>query len=154
MTAPLVRALLDTNVVSEVTRPRPSSSVLNYLRLLDPAQTYISLITVGEIERGIVQADNRQRATRLRNWLEGQLLAQYAGRILPLNENVIRRWGELMALPAVRARSGVAIDALIAATASANRLTVVTRNTRDFDVFPVTAFDPWQHDSTGSGEGK
>ncbi|SEJ90936.1 hypothetical protein SAMN04488058_1348 [Deinococcus reticulitermitis] len=140
---PTVRLLLDTNVVSELTRPRPSAAVVAYLGRLDPRQTYLSLITVGEIERGIAQMDVPARAVKLRNWLDGQLLPGYAGRILPLDERVIRRWGELMALPAVRARTGIAVDALIAATASTHRLTLVTRNARDFGLFPIQIFDPW-----------
>jgi predicted nucleic acid-binding protein len=145
VTAPLVRVLLDTNVVSELTRPRPSPAVLAYLQALDPLQAHLSLITVGEIERGIAQTDTPTRATKLRNWLDGQLVPHYTGRILPLDDAVIRRWGELMALPAVRARSGIAVDALMAATASAGRLTLVTRNARDFAVFPVVAYDPWTY---------
>lgn len=142
---PTVKLLLDTNVVSEVTRPKPSPNVLAYLSLLEQAQTSISLITVGEIERGILQVEHPARAIKLRNWLDGQLLPQYAGRVLPLDEMVIRRWGELMALPAVRARTGLALDALLAATASVHRLTLVTRNARDFGVFPITTYDPWQY---------
>lgn len=140
---PTVRLLLDTNVVSELTRPRPSAAVVGYLGGLDPRQTHLSLITVGEIERGIAGVENPIRAVKLRNWLDGQLLPGYAGRVLPLDEPVIRRWGELMALPAVRARSGIAVDALIAATASTYRLTLITRNARDFSAFPIQTFDPW-----------
>jgi toxin FitB len=142
---PTARVLLDTNVVSELVRPRPAPAVIAYLDTLDPVQTYLSLITIGEIERGIAQADLPQRAIKLRNWLDGQLLPQYAGRILALDEAVGRRWGELMALPAVRARSGLAINALIAASASMHRLTLVTRHTRDFGVFPLATFDPWTY---------
>lgn len=145
---PTARLLLDTNVVSELTRPRPNPAVVAYLGQLDPAQTYLSLMTVGEIERGIAQVDSPARAVKLRNWLDGHLLPHYAGRILPLDESVIRRWGELMALPAVRSRSGIAIDALIAATASTHRLTLVTRNARDFGVFPISTFDPWTYPVT------
>lgn len=144
-TVPTVRLLLDTNVVSEVTRPKPSANVLAYLASLEQSQTYLSLITVGEIERGIAQVEHPARAIKLRNWLDGQLLTQYAGRVLPLDEMVIRRWGELMALPAVRARTGLAIDGLLAATASVHRLTLVTRNARDFGVFPIATYDPWQY---------
>lgn len=143
MAVPTVRLLLDTNVVSELTRPRPSAAVVAYLGGLDPRQTHLSLITVGEIERGIAGVDVPARAVKLRNWLDGQLLPGYAGRVLPLDESVVRRWGELMALPAVRARTGIAVDALVAATASTHRLTLVTRNARDFSVFPIQTFDPW-----------
>ena len=145
---PTARLLLDTNVVSELTRPKPSPAVVAYLGRLDPAQTYLSLMTVGEIERGIAQVESRARAIKLRNWLDGHSLPHYAGRVLPLDESVIRRWGELMALPAVKARSGIAIDALIAATASTHRLTLVTRNARDFSVFPISTFDPWTYPIT------
>lgn len=145
---PTVRLLLDTNVVSELIRPRPSSAVVAYLGGLDTRQTHLSLITVGEIERGIAQADVPARAVKLRNWLDGQLLPRYAGRVLPLDESVIRRWGELMALPAARARTGIAVDALIAATASIHRLTLVTRNTADFLAFPVAVYNPWTHPHT------
>lgn len=142
---PTVRLLLDTNVVSELTRPRPSPAVVAYLGRLDPRQTHLSLLTVGEIERGIAQVDAPARAVKLRNWLDGQLLPGYAGRVLPLDEPAIRRWGELMALPAVRARTGIAVDALIAATASTHRLTLVTRDARDFSIFPIQTFDPWTY---------
>ena len=146
MTAPLVRVLLDTNVISEVTRPRPSAEVLAHLAALPPLQAHLSLVTIGEIESGIQRADPA-RAVKLRNWLEGQVLPRYAGRILALDEPVIRRWGELMALPAVRAHNKVVVDALIAATASVHRLTVVTRNVADFSVFPIATYNPWEYHS-------
>ncbi|WP_164473663.1 type II toxin-antitoxin system VapC family toxin [Deinococcus psychrotolerans] len=145
MSGPAARVLLDTNVISEPTRPRPSPAVLAYLASLPADASYLSLITLGEIETGIVLAKDPRRAIKLRRWLDDQIKPVYAGRILALDDTVIQRWGEFMALPAVRARQSVAVDALIAATASVHQLSVATRNLADFTVFPIDSYDPWTY---------
>ncbi|CAM4177651.1 type II toxin-antitoxin system VapC family toxin [Deinococcus marmoris] len=145
MSVPLRRVLLDTNVISEPTRPRPSPSVLAYLAALAPNEVFLSLLTLGELETGILLAQDPRRAVKLRRWLDHQIKPAYSERLLTPDDAVVRRWGEFMALPAVRARQSVAVDALIAATASVHRLNVVTRNQGDFSVFPVDSYDPWTY---------
>ncbi len=145
--------LLDTNVVSETLRPRPDPRVLEWLRLHE-AQAWLSVVSIGEIESGIRNAPDQQRATSLRRWLDDVLVPQFAHRLLRVDLAVARRWGELTA--GARAR-GVsvgavdavdAVDALIGATAAHHGLAVVTRNVRDFSSFEIEVVDPWASEAS------
>lgn len=139
---PWHNVLLDTNVISELSKNKPQPQVQAYLALLPLVEGYLSLVTLGEIEKGI-HSTPPERSVKLRRWLDYQLIPAYGARILTLDELVIRRWGEFMALPAVRGHNKIAVDALLAATASVHHLTLVTRNTADFALFPIVTYDPW-----------
>ncbi len=141
--------LLDTNVVSEATKPQRHAGLTAFLEAHSLHDMHLSIMTVGEIELGITLAGDTRRARDLRSWLDARLLPDYRGRVLPVDLSVVTEWGRLMALPAARARTGVAVDALIAATASVHRLTLVTRNVADFAPFPVAVYDPWTHPQPG-----
>lgn len=132
--------LLDTVVISEGAKRRPAPPVVGWLEQQVPESLFLSVITVGEIARGIagVRRHDPAFAMRLAAWL-GDLQAGFAERILPLTIPVALRWGELAA-----ALGTTNPDLQIAATALEHRLTVVTRNRRHFDGTGVAVFDPFQ----------
>ena len=134
--------LLDTNVVSEALRPRPDGRVVAWLREHD-ARSWLSVVTIGEIEAGIRGAPDPRRAEALRAWLDGVLIAQFAHRILSVDLAVARAWGVRVASARARGTPAGAVDALIAATAAQHGLSVATRNVRDFAHLDVDTVDPW-----------
>ncbi len=137
--------LLDTNVVSELRKAgsgRADAAVTRWAASVDPVVLHLSVITVIEIEVGILRLARRDstQGERLRSWLERQLLTAFAGRILAVDLSVALRCAH-MRVPDPRADR----DALIAATAHVHGLTVVTRNTADFEATGVPLLDPWTH---------
>jgi toxin FitB len=92
-----MKYLLDTNVISELIARRPNQAVLDWLDALDPNTVYLSVITIGEIKRGIEKLPDSNRQRELREWLEDQLLVRFAGHILAVDTAVMLTWGELTA---------------------------------------------------------
>ncbi|MGQ0621000.1 MAG: type II toxin-antitoxin system VapC family toxin [Panacagrimonas sp.] len=131
--------LLDTVVLSELRRRQRDPRVVQWVSAQRPSDLHLSVITLGEIERGIAQQRpiNPQFAAALATWLDG-LLHHYADRILPVDTNTARRWGVLSA----QLGHGGA-DLMIAATALEHGLTVVTRNARHFEPTGVAVVDPF-----------
>ena len=132
--------LVDTNVVSEARRNAPEA--VAWLRAAPPASIYLSVITLGEIMKGVAlkaRAD-RQAAGHLAEWL-GKLRREFADRILPISDHVAVEWGRIAAL---RPRGDA--DGLIAATAKVHDLILVTRNVADFDDAGVSIVNPWALD--------
>jgi toxin FitB len=136
--------LLDTNVISEAFRGSPQ--VKAWLDREDSKPHYMSVISLGEIERGVVLLQSRDsiRAEKLAKWLAG-LRVEYSKKMLPVDEKVSMVWGQLSA----RKERGDA-DGLIAATALVHQLIVVTRNTRDFEYSGVKLINPWNEVSPGT----
>ena len=135
--------LLDTNVLSEVQRPAPDPKVLGWLDGVDEDRAFISVASIAELRRGVGLLPNGRRRAALELWLANDLPARFADRILPIDRPVAERWGDLMARSR---RTGVALsvmDGFFAATALANRLTLVTRNVKDFESFDVPLLNPW-----------
>jgi predicted nucleic acid-binding protein len=138
-----VRFLLDTNVLSEVHRPEPDRQVLEWLAELDEDRAFISVISLAEIRRGIAFLDGGRKREALVNWLSHDLPQRFAGRVLLIDEAVAFAWGDLMGSARKRGIGLAAMDGLIAATAFAKDLTLVTRNTKDFQAFGLSLIDPW-----------
>jgi predicted nucleic acid-binding protein len=136
--------LLDTNVICEPTRRAPSPRVVEWLRSVPTAEAHASIITLGEIRRGILRLPAGQRRRKLEKWMREEFQPAFAGRILPLGEEEITAWAELLAGLEKRGRSMPAIDSLIAATALARDLTIATRNTEDFAHSGARVFNPWR----------
>ena len=136
--------LLDTNIISELVKPRPEASVTAWIDDTDESLLYLSVLTLGEIRRGIATLTQSRRRAALEAWLEKDLRARFEGRILDIDEEVADRWGFLTA--AAR-NSGIilpVIDGLLAATAFEHNLTLVTRDTGQIPSMGVAVFNPWQ----------
>ena len=135
--------LLDTNVLSEVTKPYPDTNVLQWLAGLDEDRAFISVITIAEIRRGVALLAPGQKRNTLAAWLTHDLCQRFEHRVLPITEQVALVWGDLMGLAKRSGRSLSSMDGLIAATAKTHDLTLATRNTKDFESFGIELIDPW-----------
>lgn len=132
--------LIDTNVLSELRRRDPDVNVVRWTADRPATTLYLSVLTLGELRKGVEGLPEGQRKRRLLDWLEVELPAFFAGRILPVDATVADRWGRLLAQAG---RPLPAIDSLLAATALAHGLTLVTRNLWDFQHPDLTVLDPW-----------
>ncbi|WP_037078292.1 type II toxin-antitoxin system VapC family toxin [Neorhizobium vignae] len=138
-----MRLLLDTNVLSEVTKPRPEAHVLEWLDGLDEDRAFISVVSIAEIRRGVALMDTGRKRDALAEWLARDLPHRFEHRVIPVDEPVALAWGDLMGLAKRSGRGLASMDGLIAATAIAHDLTLVTRNTKDFEGFGIEIIDPW-----------
>lgn len=136
--------LLDTNCVSELIRPRPDRRVMEWTDAANEASLYLSVLTLGEIRKGLATLPQGTRRTRLESWLEVDLKARFHGRILPIDDAVADRWGLLTAEAKGKGRTLPVIDGLLAATALHHNLTVVSRNVSDFARARVLVLNPWE----------
>lgn len=135
--------LLDTNVVSELVRPRPDENVVAWLRERAADELYLSVMTFGELIRGTEKVADTDKGRRLRHWVEEELSEQFAGRILTFDLRAARRWGSLMGTNDRSGETLPAADAQIAAIALVHGLTLATRNVRDFERMTGAVFDPF-----------
>lgn len=135
--------LLDTCVLSEFTRRQPDPKVIDWLDQVDEERLFISAITIGEIQRGVERLAKSPRKTQLQIWMNEGLIRRFASRILPLDTPVMLTWGTLTARMENSGRPLPVMDSLIAATALANNLALVTRNSADFLVCGVQVVNPW-----------
>ncbi|MER9295842.1 type II toxin-antitoxin system VapC family toxin [Mesorhizobium sp. M0621] len=138
-----MRLLLDMNVLSEVTRPAPDARVLDWLDRLDEDRSFISVVSIAEIRRGVALMDEGRKREALAEWLARDLPQRFEQRVLPVDEPVALAWGDLMGFAKRHGRGLSSMDGLIAATAIARELTLATRNTKDFEGFGIGLFDPW-----------
>lgn len=138
-----MRLVLDTNVLSEVTRPAPDPRVMHWLDRLDEDRSFISVVSIAEIRRGVALMDEGRKREALAEWLAEDLPQRFERRVLPVDEPVALAWGDLMGMAKRRGRGLSSMDGLIAATAIAQELTLATRNMKDFEGFGIDLFDPW-----------
>jgi predicted nucleic acid-binding protein len=135
--------LLDTNVPSELVRTQPSQKVTVWIAAQDLGSLFVSVVSFGEWRKGMTIMEPGRRRTELEAWIEEELAKTFAGRILPVTQNIAERWG---ILEGQRQRMGRPLnvpDGQIAATALEHGLTMVTRNTEDFDHLGLTIINPW-----------
>jgi predicted nucleic acid-binding protein len=138
-----VSFLLDTNVVSEWVTPGPDPNVVAWLAEVDEDRVFLSVVTFAEIRRGIELMPTGRRRERLAAWLADELPVRFEGRILGIDRRVAEDWGVAMARSQQRGAGLGSMDAFLAATAAAHRLTLVTRNVRDFEALGIALLDPW-----------
>ena len=134
--------LLDTCVISELAKPRPNSGVIEWVTESDVADLHLSVISIGKIQRGTLRLPAGKRKTSLSEWADN-LRRSFAGRIISVDEPVVLRWADISARAEKAGRPGSFADGLIAATALHHGMTLVTRNTSDFESFGVALVNPW-----------
>lgn len=132
--------LIDTCALSELTKPKPSRPVIDWFDTAKPETLFVSVLTFGEIRKGIEKLGRGRRRAWITAWLETELPGWFEDRVLPVDADVADEWGRLTS----RFRNVPAIDGLIAATALRYRLAVVTRNEADFAATGVDLLNPWK----------
>ncbi|MBX3461450.1 MAG: type II toxin-antitoxin system VapC family toxin [Planctomycetes bacterium] len=136
--------LLDTNVIAESGRAKCDPKVAAWMQTVAPEDFYLSAITVGEVVHGLeIMKDNAARR-RLTQWWYAQVLPAFEGRVLPVDEAVAERWGQLKAKARQQGFALADLDGLIAATALVHGLPVVTRNKKHFTRTGVMVINPWE----------
>lgn len=135
--------LLDTNVVSEWTKPRPNCGVIEWLDQVNEDDVFLSVVTFAELRHGIERLPASARRRRLDEWLRSELPTRFEGRIALIDGAVADEWGRLVARHEAGGRPIQAMDALLAATAQVHGLTLVTRNESDFKVSLKSVLNPW-----------
>jgi toxin FitB len=136
--------LLDTNIVSELVKTKPEPKVVEWIEATDEELLFLSVLTLGEIRKGIALVKDPPRQVKLEAWLVRALPVRFANRILSIDKNIAERWGVLSAQAKATMNHNLpVIDGLLAATAQHHNLTLVTRNMDDVMGTGVPVFSPW-----------
>lgn len=136
--------LLDTCVLSELVRPRPDAGVIAWLEDAGEDRLFLSVLTLGELEKGVARLSPSARRTRIERWVRKDLRARFEGRWIDVDQAVAERWGAITGASEARGEPLPVIDALIAATALVHDLEVVTRNTADLERCGARCLNPWR----------
>jgi predicted nucleic acid-binding protein len=136
--------LLDTNVISELVKVKPEPRVTAWIENIDESLLYLSVLTLGEIRKGITSLRDGARRVSLEAWLDRDLVLRFSDRILSINLVVADRWGRIAGSASARKAPLPVIDGLLAATALHYDLTLVTRNIADINGSGVAVFNPWE----------
>lgn len=150
--------VLDTCIVSELIKPLPAISVVEWLASIPAEQLFLSALTVGEIKRGIMKLPESKKKVELIAWFD-TLLSDYQDRIIPVDLAVAEAWGTLQAQAEAAGQKMAIIDGYIAATASAHQMLIVTRNEADFAMCHQDVVNPWtflsaqEDEHVGEGNG-
>lgn len=135
--------LLDTCVISELVRPKPKASVVAWIQECAEDELFLSVITIGELEKGFSKLQNSKRRTGLETWVRRDLVGRFRDRVLDIDLDVAALWGALAGASEARGQPLPVLDSLIAATSLHHDLTVVSRNTHDLERWGARCFDPW-----------
>jgi hypothetical protein len=139
-----VNFLLDTNVVSEWTKPRPDAGDMAWLAEADEDRVFVSVVTLAELRHGVERLPLGARRNRLDFWLTEQLPARFEARLLSIDAETANGWGRAMVRGQAAGRPPSTMDAFIAATAEQHGLALVTRNASDFDALGIRLINPWR----------
>ena len=137
--------LLDTCVVSELIKRKAEHRVLAWIDSVPEDRLHLSVLTLGELHKGIAKLDAGDRRRRLEKWLSDDVRTRFEGRIVTLDEETLALWGRIMGEGERRGRTWPLMDSLMAASAIAGHMTLATRNLADVQDMGVTVFDPWRH---------
>lgn len=135
--------LVDTNVLSELTRPRPDEGVQEWFATTPESDIHISTITIAELRRGVTRLPTGKRREALANWLDVDIVARFNERIIDVTVDIGNLWSELVAATERRGVSLHPLDAFIVATSMMRSHRLVTRNTRDFGNLNIELVNPW-----------
>lgn len=141
-----MKYLVDTCVISELAKPAPDPHVLLWMAGCSEENLYLSVITFGELHKGIAKLAPSRRRDALHQWVEYELRERFGKRVLTITLPVVKIWGEIMGLAETRGYPMPAIDSLIAATGLAHDLIVATRNVTDMQDSGVSLYNPWEED--------
>ena len=136
--------LLDTNVISELIAREPNRKVVDWIDSLDPETVYLSVITIGELRKGIEKLASSRRKDQLAIWLASDLLLRFADKMVDITIDVMLVWGELTGRLERDGKPIAAIDSLIAASVLEGNYTLVTRNEDAFQHTGVSIMNPWK----------
>ena len=136
-----MRFLLDTNVLSEAVAKAPRAEVVSWVERQSPDDIHLSVVTIGEIDFGIARLAEGLKRLRLQAWRDA-IVERTGRRLLPIDLAVVAAWGEVRARAQAEHRTLPVLDAFLAATAEVHGLTLVTRNTKDFEVWGGAVFNP------------
>ncbi len=140
-----MKYLLDTCVISEVIKREPNKNVISWLQAQDEANLFLSLLTFGEIQKGIQKDPDQNRKKRLTIWIEEDLKKRFENRIIPIDLKVVTNWGSLQGLAELAGKTMPTLDGLIAVSALTYHCTVATRNTSDMEQSTAELFNPWEY---------
>ncbi|MBC8081564.1 MAG: type II toxin-antitoxin system VapC family toxin [Gorillibacterium sp.] len=135
--------LLDTNVISELVRKQPNNKVVNWIESSDESSLYLSVITLGELVKGIAKLRDETRVKLLERWVYHDLIHRFDGRILALDASVMVRWGRIQGHAARDNFTLPVMDSMIAAIAIEHKMIVATRNTDDLIRCGADVINPW-----------
>ncbi len=138
-----MKYLLDTCVLSEFTRQKPDGNVIRWMDSINEDDLCISVITVGEIQRGVEKLPDSHRKTNLVTWLNEQMLPRFENRMIPLDLSAMQIWGTITARMESTGQPMGVMDSLIAACALSQNLILVTRNIKDFTGTNLQLINPW-----------
>lgn len=136
--------LLDTCVISELIKSTPEPTVVEWIDSIEEDKLYLSVITIGELEKGIAKLKPSKRKSKIKEWLNDDLLIRFNKHILILDIDIFQQWGTLTASLEKQGIKMPTIDSLIAATALTHNLCLITRNEKDFRNCDITILNPWK----------
>ncbi len=137
--------LLDTCIISELIKNEPNIKVIDWIDSIEEMKLFLSVITIGEIEKGISKLSNSKRKTIISEWLHEDLLIRFNNRIINLDFDILFQWGQMSAALEIKGLTMPSIDSLIAATAKQNNFCLVTRNIKDFENCGIKLLNPWKN---------
>jgi len=138
--------LIDTCCISELVKKKPNPNVVRWFADRDEFSMYLSVITFGELRKGIEKLPDSKKKKELSRWVKEDLSQRFKNRVLRIDMEEVNKWGELLAAAEQKGKPLPAIDTLIAATAQVHDLSVVTRNTQDMEGSGVEVINPWTYE--------
>ena len=139
-----MKYLLDTCVISEMIKAKPDENVISWLEEQDENSLYLSVLTFGEIKKGIEKASNQIRKQKLRLWVEDDLKKRFEGRIIPISFSIAAEWGKMQGKSELLGKLLPTMDGLIAVSGLVSQCIVVTRNISDMEQSSAELFNPWE----------
>ena len=136
--------LLDTCVISELIKPKPNSKVVKWLRSCRDENLFLSVLTIGEIQKGISKLPDSHKRNNLQEWMDAELILRFDRRILGIDFKIAQKWGEIQASAEITGTKMLVIDSLIAAIGLIHDLTIVTRDTSGMEKSGAKLFNPWK----------
>ena len=135
---------MDTCVISEIIRPKPNGNVIDWFQSVDEDMLFLSVVSVGEIQKGVSKLNDTTRKNQIRDWLDSVLSIRFANRILPIDQEIALLWGEITGEATAQGIIIPDLDGLIGATARRHNLTVATRNEKGIQPTGAKVFNPWK----------